>query len=788
MIQHIDLLNLSHYDYGFTEHQLVCREMQKRYLQMVIELVQSNRNRGPAHQFRWTCESNLAVYDWWQEATCAQRDLLLELVAGGWIEVCALPFNHVPTMNAREWYRMAHWLPEELHRAVKPRTAMQNDVNGFPRAGMMALLGVGVEYLWMGINRDTGGSPVPQPSAFWWEMPDGRKALVWNSLHYGAGYNFFEAEEWRRGPIPTVADTRYRPPRQGDFFEPTPANLRRAHEICLTRLEALQASGYPYERLTVSMTNMWRMDNDPPCPLLPDFVAAWHAEGLEPALTLTTPSQALDALRATLGPETPTLTGEWTNWWANGLISMPQELAASRRAKHVIEALHSPLYPPNPARAQVADECLRQVCLFDEHTGGSWNAESQPDTCDSKGQFADKMILAYRPLALAQLSLGDANRAAGPKGKGVHVINPYSQPFAGWVSLTDDCLRDAYAGVEDLTTGEQQAFVRLPGPSPFFTIPTEPGQFTPFDTARTFADHIAGKNLRMWVENLAPHQVRSFRLLEYVEAATSPASPQITTDANGWPESARWGETELFRAPLGDFLALETLGFAPRWKYKEILSLPTEAERRAARERDMRITMALADDQSVEQGLTTVRDTGPTLVYEQYLSHPRLRVMRRVLEVFKGNPRAHLEVTIHRTTRPESAEIFYVRFPLHLPGYDVTLTSGGLPFHPGQEQIPQTCKDYFASDGPVTFSQGASRVVLQCHDNALVSLGGMYDGLMQAELGRDLDTVYAILYNNIWYCNFVGDETGVMEFAFDLYRTGAPEAGYAPAAYALVNV
>ncbi len=48
MIQRNDLVNLSHNYYGFAEHQLVCREMQRRCLQMAIELVQAHRDRGTA--------------------------------------------------------------------------------------------------------------------------------------------------------------------------------------------------------------------------------------------------------------------------------------------------------------------------------------------------------------------------------------------------------------------------------------------------------------------------------------------------------------------------------------------------------------------------------------------------------------------------------------------------------------------------------------------------------------------------------------------------------------------
>ena len=197
-----------------------------------------------------------------------------------------------------------------------------------------------------------------------------------------------------------------------------------------------------------------------------------------------------------------------------------------------------------------------------------------------------------------------------------------------------------------------------------------------------------------------------------------------------------------------------------------------------------------------------MRDTGPTLLYEQYFSHPRLRVMRRVLELFKDTPRARLHVTLNRLSRPESAEILYVSIPVHAPGYHVTCTSGGSPFTPGQDQLPHTCADYYAVDGRVLYTppadgaKGDTARVLECYDNALLSFGGMYNGLMREQFEGDPSLVYAIIYDNIWYTNFTGDASGVMDFRFDLYApmgsdsggAGGGFSGYAPRAWAVVQI
>lgn len=777
MIEHIDIIALSHYDLGFTDHPAVCRQLQSRFLDQALDLA-----ADPAREFRWTVESNHAVLEWWQTASPARRNRFVEQVHAGRIEVCAAPFNHGPTMDARQWRCFVRWLPETLRQAFRPRTLMQNDVNGFPRAGIMAFLDTGVEFLWMGLNADTGGSPAPQPSARWWEMPDGRRIFVWHAESYPNGYFLFETDEWRRGPLPTAADTRYRPPRSGDILVPTPENLERAHAVCRAKIAAWQKQGFPFQRVAVSLTNMWRIDNDPPCAALSAFIAAWNAANLKPRLALTTPAQALAPLRAEGGDRLPVMRGDWPNWWANGVASTPRELAASRRAKRLLDALDAPFYQDRPDIAPVRESCTRDLCFFDEHTWGSWNSSAQPDSLDSRGQFAEKAGFAYRPLALAELAIGDANRALTLGRPGIQVVNPYPAPFTGWITLTDDCLRGEYAGVRAESTGVESAFVRSPGVSAFFTRPTAADQFSARDTARVFPDRIPGKTLRFWVTALPPASITAFALIRQVTPGPVPVAPKVDVDPSGWPISATWADGTLFQAGLGDFNALEFEGLAPRWTYKEVLGQADPAARRAARDRQSRLTRA------TPRGAARVTDTGPTLRFEQELEHPRLRTLGRTLELHKLERRARLRIALDRLSKPASAEIFYIQLPLSVTDGVFHLQSAGVPFIPEQDQIPRSCRDYFAHDGRVVWrGTGGTETVIECLDTALVALGGIFDGLGLDRLPLDPPTVYALLYNNIWYTNFAGDEAGRMDFDFDLYQAPQPGAAVAPAVFAVVQ-
>ncbi|NQT16272.1 MAG: hypothetical protein HQ582_26180, partial [Planctomycetes bacterium] len=489
VVRRIDLVHMTHTDVGFTDHPLVCRRQQMRYLDIAIDAVLGTRDRPSDGQFYWTAETTLAVDDWWQAADAERRGDLIEAIGTGRLEVAAMAMNQTPTLNPAQWRTLLDWLPEALQNQAKPRVAIQNDVNGFPRAGAMALLDRGVPYLFMGINSTFGGPPLKRPSAFWWKMPDGRRMFVWLGDHYAQGFYFFHPHTWRRGPVPESTDTRYRPARPGDFFRADEASVRAAHARLCARLRGLEAGGYAYPSLIVSVTNEWRMDNDPPFPPLADFVAAWNQLDLKPEVHMTTVADALDRMKREVGDAIPEHEGEWTDWWANGGASGPREVAASRRAKRLAAAALAPVWgePDDPAR-RAADSIFRDLCLFDEHTWGSSDSVAQPHTLDTWAQYNEKSRMAYRPMALAKLLLAQrARTAVYGREEGLFVANTTNLPWSGWVTMPTSCLRGEFCSLEDAKTEKFTPLVFEHGYRPH-ARPAGEQELSIANTSETFPD------------------------------------------------------------------------------------------------------------------------------------------------------------------------------------------------------------------------------------------------------------------------------------------------------------
>ncbi len=765
-IRELWIVHFSHTDIGFTDHPTVCRELYRRYFDIAVDAVLDSVQRPGAERFCWTAEATLPVLDWWAAAGGDRREQFLAAVRSGQLDVAALAFNNTPFMNAAQWQTMVHWLPEDLWNRVQPRVAVQNDVNGLPRAAAMALLDRGVKCLFTGINEDSGGVPFPRPAAFWWRMPDGRRMFVWLNIGYGSGFDFFEPGEWRRGPVPHAADTRYRPPRAGDILRADEASVRAAHGQCVERLRGIERGGYAADVLTISITSQWRFDNDPPFQPLAQFVAAWNRLGLTPKLRLATVTEAMERLEQAFGASAPEHAGEWTDWWANGTASAPREVAASRAAKRFLTAAASPLWGPLTESArQTADQILRELCLFDEHTWGSSLSIALPYSLDTIGQFTEKAGLAYRSMARAEWLLSQRARThLLSRGEGFFVANPAPEAWSGWVRLIATCLRQPTGALVDTASGREYPLVFEPGIQPWGR-PTKPEDLSHEDVSATFSDRAPRAVAKFWIDRLEPRTV--VRLEPRAEASPGAGAarapvPEMAVDAHGWPTSVRWsGMTKpLFLPGYGDLVAVRVKGFAPRWVLADIRGASGAERERLRREN-------LEENVANPRRAAEREETPHSVVFEQRMEHPRLEWGTRRLEVWRGEPRARLTWRFHR--RPSAApEIIYVVCPLPTGDRLPRVSSGGLPFVPFHDQLEGACRDYFAIDSWAEYELPEGRWLWVSRDAPLISFGAAPTLARLTQPPADAHRLLAMVLNNFWYTNFHADSPGIMEFRFDL--------------------
>jgi hypothetical protein len=776
-IKKIFIIHHSHTDLGFTDYLAIARDMHKRYLDVALDAAVATKDLPPSSRFYWTAESTLPVTDWWEGASPARRQQMLEAIQRGQIEITAMPFNQTPSLDASQWQLLARWLPGSVRAKVQPLVAMQNDVNGFPRAGALAMMDAGVKYLVMGINADSGGAPFERPSAFWWKMPDGRRLLVWLSEQYGSGYFYFEENEWRRGPVVRAGNLQYRPPRAGEIFASDETSVRRAHEICLKKLNSPQYQKFPYSDLIISITNMWRYDNDPPFPALADFVSTWQRLGLKPELQMTTPSAALSQLEKNMGNRLPEYSGEWTDWWANGTISNPQTVAASRLAKRLLHAGESSIWgAASPATRQWYEKNWRQLSLFDEHTSGSANSVAIPHQLDSLAQFNAKAQLAYEPMVWAEWLLGGRARARlSSEPAGLYLVNTMPSSYRGWVSLAANIFREPVESLEESGSGTKIPLTFEPGWQ--WKSPSTPDDITRMNLPATFSDNIPRTTAKFWVDQLASNSIlRYIPLKESASTGKESAlqKPQISTDDSGWPSAVTWpGMSQpLFTEGIGEFISTKINAFAPRQAVLDAAYTEDVSKRKEM------LGKIVQEIHSAADGNATLQENSHTLVYTQYFLHPRLRWGQRVLEIWRDEPRVRLQLKFYRSSS-DDPERFFLLFPLPTGNTLPRLSTGGQSYIPFTDQIPGTCRDYFAMDGWAHYSTSAGDWLWVSRDAPMVSFDSPQVWTRLTAPPARPGRLLSMVYDNLWYTNFWGNVEGTMEFQFDLVwrkKIASPEA------------
>jgi hypothetical protein len=217
----------------------------------------------------------------------------------------------------------------------------------------------------------------------------------------------------------------------------------------------------------------------------------------------------------------------------------------------------------------------------------------------------------------------------------------------------------------------------------------------------------------------------------------------------------------LFLAGFGDLLAVQVNAFAPRWALLDI------AYAGSAEERDRLRRERLVEVWAAPEGPTQAEETPHTVLYTQWLKHPRLAWAVRRLELWKREPRARFTLRFDRLSSP-APEILFAAFPLPCEGVLPQLSCGGLPFTPYTDQLPGSCRDYFAIDGWAHYATPDGHWLWVSRDVPLMTLGGPHVWARRTAPPADAHRVLAMLFNNAWHTNFAGDEHGVMEFQFEL--------------------
>jgi hypothetical protein len=423
----------SHLDIGYTDRQGVVLRNHLEYLDSALELAATTDDWPDDARFRWTVESALPVRRWLAARAAPVVARFAELARAGRIEVTALPFQlHTEACSVEELHRLLRFTDDLREEYGIPVTsAMHTDVPGAVVGLVDALAAAGVRYLsaahnWAGRSVPFlhHGQELSRP--FWWRSPAGNRLLVWfTDTPHGMAY----MEGNVVGLAESLRATEDLLPGYLDALATRPVPYR--HEAFgwsgLTGAE-LTRPPYPHDLLHLRVQG-GNADNAGPSPVPPTIIREWNARFAWPKLRMATNTDFFEAAESRLGERLAEHTGDWTDWWADGLGSGARPLGYARRAQHAVrhaETLHTLArlsgQEPHPLTREEGDAASRSALLhrsravaesgavdgavdavydklglFDEHTWGAANPwHDHEDGFDSGGlQWARKSELAY---------------------------------------------------------------------------------------------------------------------------------------------------------------------------------------------------------------------------------------------------------------------------------------------------------------------------------------------------------------------------------------------------------
>lgn len=371
----IYLIPHSHVDIGYTNIQDDVRRIQWQHIKDAIELSEKTKNYPDGSKFKWNVEVLWALETFLDSANNDDRNKLIDAVKNGSIGIDGMYANMLTGLSSPdEWT----WLIESTRRISsklnkKITSAMISDIPGWSWSIVPALSKAGIKYLSLGINQgDRIGSVRKElgDKPFYWISPSGNdKILTW--VHE-QGYSAFHYI----GKAGTGAGI--------SVLEPTILNYANS----------LADQNYPYDIVPLRYTI--GSDNGPTDKFLPDNIREWNKKYFSPKLVIATNQEFFEKFENIYGSSLPEKKGDITPYWEDGAGSSAYETAINRRsADKLNEAAYLfSQYSPMEFNYDQFYNGWRNVILYNEHTWGSWNSISEPESDFTKQQWKIKQLFA----------------------------------------------------------------------------------------------------------------------------------------------------------------------------------------------------------------------------------------------------------------------------------------------------------------------------------------------------------------------------------------------------------
>lgn len=770
----------SHTDIGYTDTQ---EEMEFHHIQFIYQVLDILKQRDAGRRewagFKWNCESSWVVEKFLEQANGSDTKDFISYVkkgdigiSGSYLNLTELVSGNVlnDTLQKMKTLLAAH--------GVRQKSAITADINGYSWGFSDALAESGTENLLCLLHTHHGYHPTPyKQNPFMWVSPRGKKIFVWNGEHYllGNELGLAQAGEFEY----TIRDGLGG--RNLGLFE-------KAEMRIYSYLETMENQSYPYDFVPVTASGMMT-DNGPPSVKLIEFINQFnekHADKIE--IKMVTADEFFEYARANTGG-IPEYSGDWTDWWADGVGSTPGVVAHYRDASRKYDLIKQLDPDCRVVSKEEREQIAYNLIFYAEHTWGYASSISEPWHPNVNLLDLRKSLFAQKANEQAYIALKKIEQYKGKTALSFYkdyrfkIINPHDIAVCDIGSVNMEILYGhEHFEIVDEQTGE--------------VIPHQLGHY-----ARGHAFSILAV--------LAPHEEKVYRVRDidppglvssgrsadggldgvrdlektYQSALISGSAVSPYSLENRFfkvcYEEGR-GITSIYDKTSGKELIQPggTTAFQPVYEVTPIQTDPCTERRLMGRNRK---SIHTERDYGIMCGARVLEDGA--LYSKVELSYKLAGTDRfaLILTAYKHTPRMDVDVRFHKDSKWEP-ENLYLSLPFtsqdstsrgdgaNESGAEVWMDKTGSVFRPRIDQIPGTCADFYAVQNGIAVRNPENSLLIALKDTPLVAMGDIKSHSVQlCGEGMSNDApLYAWLMNNFWETNFKASLGGFYQFRFSL--------------------
>jgi hypothetical protein len=708
----------SHTDIGYTDLQAKVAERHNDNTDRAVKLCE----KFPA--FAWNLEAAWQADEYARARTPEQCERLYALARAGRIGIQASYLNMLTGLCSHEelnrWLYYAALLKRK--HGVPMESALTSDVPTQTWGLPTTLAAAGVRYFAVGINgyRGYGFTKLMSLFPYWWEGPDGSRVLAYFAPGYGqAG-----------GPLRTIEELRN-------------------WVLVTTKNQA----NFPYDALFLYGAFA---DN---CPLEESIAATaqqWADRYEYPKVIVGTNAEYFRYMEKTYGGKLPVVRGDGGAYWEDGAAASAFETAANRRAHETASAADALWATARWAGKVTAPRTglyamWRNILLYDEHTWGSWNSVSEPDSPFTTAQWTVKARFATDADSDSRHLMGDGLQElmalVRTEGPGLLIFNATSWDREGAVveaelpagkAPADPVTRRAMPAADTGGEGARHKVLFRPPKVPAWGYVVCPLVDGKVGEAKT-------------VEAAAPATIENDGLRLTVDPVTGGVASLVDkrTGREIVDQAAPYKLNEYLYVSGGDGTNIVDVG--------------------ANKAADLTVHRAAAAkiQRTVYPGL------GERLVVTG--AAEKTPWLSSSYTLWDGC--ARLDINNYLTRTPErKKEAAYFAFPFAATQPEIRLEIPNGVMRPEVDQLPGACKEWYAVQHFARVGGKEGTLAWVSLDAPLVCIGDINRGRWPEKLEIRNGWLFSYVMNNYWPTNYKADQGGHFEFRYSVTARAASDA------------